>query len=1200
MRKSLNKYMSVLALVFGFVMVSAFNQVGAAQLSNFTPHPSASTPTGAHSLFIRKDVANGIAANVRLEAYYPEGISNSEWNNSYLTIGTGGDNINDTHVCDVKNGSANDKWLKVFISSGSGPGTSATFWVRYKNVCSVDSSHENKSGDSNSDHANNIFYGQYPLREVDKPDKDPATNGKFRKLNIVISNESAPSDSGGQRFILRGNNNPKIGPRGEGQAFPILARWNVHTSHETTSLSVPFGLNCQDNASELKRVGIYDSDNGLGDFSDNDLYFKIWDITNSEYVKFKEGSSEGGGYIADSGKRYKFNRSGVRNRDFAGAKIRLQPDARYRMEITGLDPRNAIDIEVPAGTFFGDEDICSDIWKIGGQSYVRDPETNELENGGDILVEVPYGYGKPGYTGGDIIAPEWQHRLRNFTKHDTDRAVNYKVIWASGQKPSTLGNPADSGDFSIIPANVDGDSGEGNNRWARNKTNLNDVVIPGDVTTGTRFCQYIKWWSFNQNQPNNEAAGSRDTSESPACITINRAECQPGVDADCSSSCSPGDSDCPYRYVNMEAEITANKNAETNSQARFEGTVKVSNFPKPENGGWGYDELSSQADAVRMDPTLTTDGTTSTETRYKCPSGYSPNYATSNTSTSCSREVTSCPAGYSDTGSDCSTSAATGENGGRSCVGLGTRQGGRDDATCHVGYNTDTEYNSPSSTEYRYRCAETNSWTGWGTGGSTCRDYYTCPNSGSGSGWATSQSDITCNVWQCQYPLASNASYRSDPLVNQTNAPDCSYRCSGGQGDKAYLSLSWNDKIGIQDQRCFIQPSFSLTCYWYVSGARVNQKTVTVTADGDWCNPDDLLVPTNEIGDVATAELRVSLPSPYSDESWNPASPKPGVTTSGQEYYWRWTKTDDTASTNSVGYSYIKAYGGDVRVGGGVGSLNSTGVCPDYNARIEVNNSGPGINYSGSAAQFGVYARGSIQGLLSGAFNDFSASPSPGLRPKQLAFASQSGTYGGNFGSSGPCYDYTGKAPSDAVVSYANTTIGGKVVNVGERDVRHVKGDVYISGDITYSTGTWVEPADIPVFQLIVEGDIYISSNVHRIDGMVVAVPRGTGTQGGNIYTCANGIGSIPTGTFNACKSQLVVNGSVSAKRLHAYRDCGSLVHANEQEPSVTSGGTDDQLCSSQNHAAEVFNYQPELWIRAAAGPAADRYDSVLSLPPIL
>jgi hypothetical protein len=151
-----------------------------------------------------------------------------------------------------------------------------------------------------------------------------------------------------------------------------------------------------------------------------------------------------------------------------------------------------------------------------------------------------------------------------------------------------------------------------------------------------------------------------------------------------------------------------------------------------------------------------------------------------------------------------------------------------------------------------------------------------------------------------------------------------------------------------------------------------------------------------------------------------------------------------------------------------------------------------------------------------------------------------------------------------------------------------VDGDVYITGNITYG-GSWT-PATMPLFRLIVRGNIYVDQNVTQLDGLFVAQPQGT--AGGILYTCTTGPAPlVPSATLaGTCGKLLTVNGAVTARRIMLLRTNGSLQQSNSNETfsSITM--------------AEKFNFVPSLWIAQPIGEqtGAPTYDSITGLPPIL
>jgi hypothetical protein len=125
----------------------------------------------------------------------------------------------------------------------------------------------------------------------------------------------------------------------------------------------------------------------------------------------------------------------------------------------------------------------------------------------------------------------------------------------------------------------------------------------------------------------------------------------------------------------------------------------------------------------------------------------------------------------------------------------------------------------------------------------------------------------------------------------------------------------------------------------------------------------------------------------------------------------------------------------------------------------------------------------------------------------------------------------------------------------------------------------------MPSFKLIVEGNIYVSPAVTRLDGVYRAQPPAATPGKGNFYTCANGFTPMTLGVAVSagCGNQLTVNGAVSARQVWLLRTAGTVSAAT---------------------AAETFNFVPETWVNAAFGSVMPEdlagYDSLSNLPPVL
>ncbi len=314
----------------------------------------------------------------------------------------------------------------------------------------------------------------------------------------------------------------------------------------------------------------------------------------------------------------------------------------------------------------------------------------------------------------------------------------------------------------------------------------------------------------------------------------------------------------------------------------------------------------------------------------------------------------------------------------------------------------------------------------------------------------------------------------------------------------------------------------------------------------------------------------------------NPASPTVG-------------SRGDEACVHVVSKPYFKVYGGDVSAGNG--QSTAAGICAsNLDAAIIGWNRGGSAGYAGAGAQFAAMALGAIY--------ETASSGGSGLAPSGLAFANTAAsgsTYGGAFGSLSCIRDYYAARPASPLSfttiaaatqsgAYAMSgpgpfVISGPVPN--KRVTLFVQGDVLISGDITYPA-SWTAN-DSPLFELVVEGNIYIRNNVSRIDGLYIA--QRSGASGGTIYTCATAaVPLVPgPGLNGTCGNKLTINGAFIANDVQFLRTRGTRQQAAANEPS------------SSNNIAEVFNFSPALWMAQPVGlPTSLQYDSITGLPPIL
>jgi hypothetical protein len=261
-------------------------------------------------------------------------------------------------------------------------------------------------------------------------------------------------------------------------------------------------------------------------------------------------------------------------------------------------------------------------------------------------------------------------------------------------------------------------------------------------------------------------------------------------------------------------------------------------------------------------------------------------------------------------------------------------------------------------------------------------------------------------------------------------------------------------------------------------------------------------------------------------------------------------------------------------------------------------------SYGGAGTQYAVMALHRIQ-WFSTALGNTGGAP----EPRGLSFAANTtsdtsnGFYGGLFGSL-PCMaDYYASRPASTEPLVANvgamtspvyggtgpvTLGGGLITSPNHRITVYVDGDVYLTSSIMYANSWSVD--SMPLFRLIVRGNIYIDNGVQQLDGLYVA--ERNGASGGIIYTCTTSAApldpSAPSYYADCDDQKLTVNGAFVAHQVQLGRTRGTL-----------SLGMNGETGAAGN-AAEVFNYSPAMWIPQPTGDGPTSYDAITALPPVL
>lgn len=396
-----------------------------------------------------------------------------------------------------------------------------------------------------------------------------------------------------------------------------------------------------------------------------------------------------------------------------------------------------------------------------------------------------------------------------------------------------------------------------------------------------------------------------------------------------------------------------------------------------------------------------------------------------------------------------------------------------------------------------------------------------------------------------------------------------------------------------------------------------------------------------------------------------------------------------TCGSFVIGYApYMKVFGGDIFAGTRLGASDDNINCPGWGIDLPLpfpnsNQKNDGLIYAqttgnrGASSNLGVFALNEIEGFLS-AGQRYLGIGAP-LPPRGLTFnnvSSPNGRIGfehcpydyfgnrlpngvnGTVDKSGALNRFNAAATSTWISNLSGSSKGSYIFNTSgtpllfgsqnilngssciptvapPRDINlYVDGDVRIAGNIQYQPEAPTCANRVPRFRLIVRGNIYVHSNVTRLDGVYIAQPRSGVSDSGTFNTCRNVDGSTVnyrgdnpgTHLYGECRNQLVINGGVLAYRSKWLRTFGSLRNAQAEghlefpgtstPPSVppapfsacenrgTLADNGPQGPSLANIcAAEIIIQSPQAYLSrppTTADSFATTYDYISSLPPLL
>lgn len=177
-----------------------------------------------------------------------------------------------------------------------------------------------------------------------------------------------------------------------------------------------------------------------------------------------------------------------------------------------------------------------------------------------------------------------------------------------------------------------------------------------------------------------------------------------------------------------------------------------------------------------------------------------------------------------------------------------------------------------------------------------------------------------------------------------------------------------------------------------------------------------------------------------------------------------------------------------------------------------------------------------------------------------------------------------------------NATISGSLPGVSKKITIKATGDIVINSDLV--TQNPLSPFDnktTPVV-LLIANNIYINSNVQRVDAILIATNK--------IYTCASGSSEAsPRSSWHTiCNKRLVINGAVGAKEIRFARSIGTRLLGETNEDSTVNGNKLNSSAGALNQAAEVINFPAYLYFATPylKDTSSSGYQSLFNAAPLL
>lgn len=362
----------------------------AASLTNRSPAIENSTYTNndgdtsdnAHVHFIRKHSHGGVQLSVELGAYYTQSAVNSWSSTQKIRIRPGG-SAAEARVCnkntDGMTTGERERFITVTIKSSS----TRVYYIPASRVCLAYASHSNAAGTTTGAADYNRLFADYAIPKPAAAQLNPFTN-RYEVEVTVAYNPAIPAGDNGIRLVVDSLGGAVIGPLGgSGRAFPLLGNYNIWQYESlNTTIKVPFGRCAATSTTQNVRIRLYDADNGVGGFA-NTVMARVRkaDGTAVNILPNTTATPRVGGTVQVSGSGTQWWRPNDGTSGETYFYVPMTTNTKYEFIVTGLNPRNTIDVGLPTDSIFGAVSCDVTLSELTPEVDIEGGTSTEIEAG---------------------------------------------------------------------------------------------------------------------------------------------------------------------------------------------------------------------------------------------------------------------------------------------------------------------------------------------------------------------------------------------------------------------------------------------------------------------------------------------------------------------------------------------------------------------------------------------------------------------------------------------------------------------------------------------------------------------------------------------------------------------------------------------------------------------------------------------------